>query len=264
MSEGFTPVFACVNCEGPIPWSRKKKIYCGHFCKEQAKDIRWIRSTIIRGVYNDPDIALARITRIAHLNSGGYLALGRRIPFETRIAVMRKYDEKCAECGEPDNGTHEVDHISGSSNAIENLQLLCVPCHRAKTMENIVTVQEDDPRRVEIEIHAQELKARVFSPVALNPCDDSENWSELQKQIQLERKMQYFQHLLDNFLLPLLEEKLYPTHIANRMNEMGIPTISGTGLWSRKNVKPMLEQLGIERKYDPAEQAIEYSFSDSS
>lgn len=264
MSDEFTPVLPCVNCSGPIPWSRRIKIYCGHFCKEQAKDIRWIRSTRIRGVFNDPDVAIARRTRIAHLNSGGYLALGRRIPIETRFAVMRRYQEKCAACGEPDVGTHEIDHISNSSNELENLQLLCVPCHRAKTLENIVSLDEDDPRREEIEIHAQELRERVFSPEPLRPCDDSENWAELEEQIRLERKIQFFNHLLENVLAPLLEEKIVPSHLAKRMNEMRVPTISGAGIWTNKSLKSMLDELGIERRYHYSNQTMDYLIPDKS
>jgi hypothetical protein len=174
-----------VNCDGTIPWNQKKKIYCGTFCKEQAKDIRWIRGTIIRGVYDDPDVVIARKTRIAHLNAGGYLSLNRRIPIQTRFAVMRKYNHKCATCGTKDvDGTHEVDHIEDSSNSIDNLQLLCIPCHRAKTMANIVSVEEDDPRREEIDIHVKELKERVFSPNALKLCDDYGNWPEIEARIR--------------------------------------------------------------------------------
>jgi len=263
MTTEFTPDFSCVNCDGTIPWNQKKKIYCGTFCKEQAKDIRWIRGTIIRGVYDDPDVVIARKTRIAHLNAGGYLSLNRRIPIQTRFAVMRKYNHKCATCGKKDvDGTHEVDHIEDSSNSIDNLQLLCIPCHRAKTMANIVSVEENDPRREEIDIHVKELKERVFSPSALKLCDDYGNWPAIETRIRASRKIEFFNHIRDNFLIVMLNEKIFPTHIANRLNETGIPTISGLGSWSQKSVKSMLKELGIKRVYKPSEQTMEYLLPD--
>ena len=76
---------------------------------------------------------MARETRIHQLNRGGYTALGRRIPAETRLLVKSKYDEKCAICSDPNIGSHQIDHILGSSNSIDNLQLLCTPCHSVKT-----------------------------------------------------------------------------------------------------------------------------------
>ena len=63
--------FPCVNCDGPIPWDRRVKVYCTSFCREQAKNIRWIRSTRQRGVENDPDVQEALRIRLAHLRSGG-------------------------------------------------------------------------------------------------------------------------------------------------------------------------------------------------
>jgi len=263
MTIEFTPDFSCVNCDGTIPWNQKKKIYCGNFCKEQAKDIRWIRGTIIRGVYNDPDVVIARKTRIAHLNAGGYLSLNRRIPNQTRFAVMQKNDDKCANCGKTDaNGTHEVDHIAGSSNSIDNLQLLCVPCHREKTMSNIVSVREDDPRREGMEIHVKELKERIFSPNPIKLCDDYGSWPEIESKIRESRKIEFFEHIRDNFLILMLNEKIFPSHIADRLNETGIPTISGSGSWSQKSVKSMLEHLGIKRVYNPSEQTMEYLLPD--
>ena len=137
--------FPCVNCEGPIPWERGVKVYCTPKCREQAKLIRWMRSTIYRGVWDDPEVAEARKIRIAHLNSGGYMSLGRRVPIESRHAVRDKFQDRCAQCGE-DAIDGEIDHISGSSNSLDNLQLLCSKCHREKTLANIRPIPQDDPR----------------------------------------------------------------------------------------------------------------------
>jgi len=239
----FTLPFPCVNCEGPIPWDRRKKIYCSRFCKEQAKDIRWIKSTITRGVYSKPDIVVARHIRIAHLNSGGYLALGRTIPWQTRSLVEEKYNDKCAICGDDnDLGEHEIDHITGSSNSLENLQLLCKPCHLEKTQENIVTVQEDDPRYDEIVIKVEILRKRVESPLPLRLCDDPENWSATERKMSTERKTQYFLHL-HQFINQYLDEGISKNKLIEEMNNALIPTYSGHGKWNKQNTRDMLKSI---------------------
>ena len=58
MENKFTKRFDCVNCGEAIPWSRKFKLYCSPFCREQSSVIRWIRSTISRGVFDEPDVGL--------------------------------------------------------------------------------------------------------------------------------------------------------------------------------------------------------------
>lgn len=59
-----------------------------------------------------------------------------RLDKATREAVRAAYDGKCATCASVD-GPFDVDHIRPSADfgtdALENLQLLCRPCHREKT-----------------------------------------------------------------------------------------------------------------------------------
>jgi len=317
MVEPSTPIMPCVNCDGQIPWSRKKKIYCTDFCKEEAKHIRWIRSTIIRGVYSNPDVALARETRIHQLNRGGYIALGRRIPAETRLLVKSKYDEKCAICSDSNIGSHQIDHILGSSNSIENLQLLCTPCHSLKTrksvsrsdahfdriddyreikkifekglidnydvhfediesdvfyltkkakdatpedfvQENMDNITSDDPRKEGKVIQIQEIRKRVFAPKPMKECDNSKNWTKIEPIIQTKRKMEYFHHILP-LVQPLLDDKLNMEKIGQRMNELTIPTYSGGATWARKNVKAMLDALGIKANHNRETGEFEYS-----
>ena len=51
-----------------------------------------------------------------------------------RAQAFRLYGKTCNYCGEIGN---EVDHVieldAGGDNTIENLQVLCSPCHKAKT-----------------------------------------------------------------------------------------------------------------------------------
>ena len=94
MGNQFTLDFSCVNCEAPIPWSRKRKVYCGNFCKEETSTIRWIRSTIIRGITDRPDVVDTRRLRLAWLNSGGYSTTGRQISNAIRAFIVKKYNKK--------------------------------------------------------------------------------------------------------------------------------------------------------------------------
>ncbi len=51
-----------------------------------------------------------------------------------RAQAFRMYGKTCNYCGEVGN---EVDHVielaAGGDNSIENLQVLCKPCHKTKT-----------------------------------------------------------------------------------------------------------------------------------
>ena len=248
--------FPCVNCDGPIPWVRKK-VYCTPFCREQAKHIRWVRSTIERGVWEDPEIAEARLIRIAHLNSGGYMPLGRRISIESRYAIYEKYNDLCASCGvNALNG--EIDHISGSSNSLDNLQLLCSKCHREKTLANIHPIPEDSLRRKEIKILHDEIRARINSPKPIRDCDNHLSWSEKALEITKARRVEYHQHLL-SFIQPLMIEKMNVKTIAKKLNDAKVSTYSGRGSWSRERVRELIADNGFTIEYSPRTHQSEYT-----
>lgn len=54
-----------------------------------------------------------------------------------KFKLREMYGSFCAKCGSPKKLT--LDHIiplnAGGSNKLENLQLLCLPCHDQKTRE---------------------------------------------------------------------------------------------------------------------------------
>lgn len=263
MENKFTKRFDCVNCGEEIPWSRKFKLYCSPFCREQSSVIRWIRSTISRGVFDEPDVAEARLIRVSWLNSGGYSRTNRMVTSDVKRQIAKKFDNKCALCDSKNTGSHEIDHIFGDSNTLDNLQLLCKPCHRKKTLENIGKFANINPDSLpdavrDIEIHASELRARCFSIQPLNDCDNHHTWDEKRKGIQENRKYDYYVHLIKNFLKPLLEDRMYPKHIAEWMNKQSVPTFSGKGSWSNKSVKKMLQELDIERTYNSSTQTMNY------
>ncbi len=176
---------------------------------------------------------------------------------------MQKYDDKCANCGKKDaNGTHEVDHIAGSNNNIDNLQLLCVICHREKTMSNIVSEREDDPRREEIEIHVKELKERVFPPNPIKLCDDYGSWPEIESKIRESEKIEFLTYTRQFLDFNVKREKIFPSHIADRLNETGIPTNLRIWFMVSKVSNPCWNTSGIKRVYNPSEQTMEYLLPD--
>ncbi|MGJ4749184.1 HNH endonuclease, partial [Leptospira sp. SA-E8] len=70
----------------------------------------------------DPDIAAAIEVKRISIISGGYSTKDRKVPESLRAQVFKLSKNRCAICGKLGR---EVDHIKGSSNDIENLQLLC-------------------------------------------------------------------------------------------------------------------------------------------
>lgn len=119
----------CANCLRPLP-RETAGLFCSSWCRETTKDVRYFRRAFRDGRVNDPDVQSAIKTRMAFLLSGGYSALGRTLSPATRAAVKERDHDLCQSCGSP--GT-EIDHISGSSPDVSNLQLLCHGCHGAKT-----------------------------------------------------------------------------------------------------------------------------------
>ncbi len=232
-------------------------MYCTEFCREQAKNIRWMRSTIERGVWDDPEIAEARLIRIAHLNRGGYMRLGRRISIESRYAIYEKYNNLCASCG-GDAFNGEIDHISDSSNSLDNLQLLCSKCHREKTLANIHPIPEDDPRGKEVEILHDEIRARIKSPKPIRDCDNHSSWSEKELELRKLRRVEYHQHLL-SFIQPLMIEKMNVKTIAKKLNDAKVPTYSGQGKWSRERVRELIADNGFTIEYLPQIHQSEYT-----
>jgi len=62
--------------------------------------------------------------------------------YATRVELLHTIQESCAKCGAPYLITHTVDHILalclGGTDDWDNLQPICVLCHRKKTAEDLV------------------------------------------------------------------------------------------------------------------------------
>lgn len=61
--------------------------------------------------------------------------------YAARVELLHVMQEPCAECHTPYNITHQVDHIIalclGGTDNWDNLQPLCIECHRKKTAEDV-------------------------------------------------------------------------------------------------------------------------------
>lgn len=163
-------LFSCPNCGKQIT---KAVLFCCDLCKDEAKFVRYFRACILDGRVKKEDIQEALQIRLAHILAGGYSERLRRLPTTIREAVITRAQGRCQKCG---GVGVQIDHISGSSSDLENLQLLCARCHNEKTRENFVTISP--------ETHPQEwakreaLLSRVYTPQPILICDRP-NWNEL-------------------------------------------------------------------------------------
>jgi 5-methylcytosine-specific restriction endonuclease McrA len=124
----------CANCLHLLP-EHVEALVCSSWCAEIAAHVRYMRRVYRDGRVNDSDVQEAIQIRNAFLLVGGYGALDRTLRPAVRAEVKVRDGGRCRQCGRPGA---EIDHIAGSSGELENLQLLCAQCHRAKTAENMV------------------------------------------------------------------------------------------------------------------------------
>src|SRR5262249_29900336 len=119
--------FPCPNCNQPI---RVAELFCSELCKQEAKFVRYVRACGRDGRDKQPDVQEAIRIRLAIILGGGYPEKERQIDKSIRKAIIERDKGRCKNCGNPGD---QIDHISGSSNELENLQLLCRKCHNQKT-----------------------------------------------------------------------------------------------------------------------------------
>jgi 5-methylcytosine-specific restriction endonuclease McrA len=171
--------FRCANCSSVV---EVPKMYCRQLCSQEAEWVRYVRRCRLDGRDQRSDVIEAIRIRLAHILAGGYNKLARKLADSVREAIIKRDQGRCRVCGKP--GT-EIDHISGDSSDLENLQLLCDSCHNKKTVASFVRLTKDShPDAWE---KAQLLKRRADAKLPLQLCD-SEDWDELQKQLLKKRR----------------------------------------------------------------------------
>jgi len=193
----------CANCLDELDLDIAG-LYCSTWCQEVAGHVRYMRRVFRDGRFNDPDVQLAIHTKNAFLLVGGYRSLGRRLTPQIRVEVRQRDSGICQRCGGP--GV-EVDHIAGNSDKLENLQLLCLDCHHAKTAENLVPASEES---------RQLLVALVATRVAPDEpqllADDELGWSVKWHGLQTARKGRFIDQFR-NAGLPVRRNDSHATRV---------------------------------------------------
>lgn len=153
----------CANCARPVV-PNHMRTYCSDLCSQVAGWIRYFQKIRSDGRWHRYDIQEALGVKLAHIAAGGYDNRGRTLPVDVRRAVFERDGGNCRKCGRP--GT-EIDHISGSSADLSNLQLLCHECHMMKTQSVMVRAEPELIATVHHPIHERALEIEKRQP-----CDE--------------------------------------------------------------------------------------------
>jgi 5-methylcytosine-specific restriction endonuclease McrA len=178
------PIEICVNCDEPFE-SENPKLFCSDLCQSTARVVRYVRRCRSDGRIEQPDILEAIDVQIALVLGGGYDSSGRALSPATRTAVFSPDQRACQLCGE--DGT-EIHHLNGSSDALENLQLLCHKCHMRVTKESFIEIGPEDERYEQVTLAAAELNSRFDARRPLRDCDNPDSWPTRQRQLLRERR----------------------------------------------------------------------------
>lgn len=171
--------FRCPNCDVPVS---AESFFCRESCRQEARLVRRYRLRREDGRIGRADIQEVFRFELAQVLAGGYDAKARKVPLPTRALVIARDEGRCRRCGKAGD---EIDHIRGSSNEAANLQLLCDPCHNAKTRERMVPITpESDP---DLWKRSEELLARIQAPLPAKACD-SPQWEGAWRSIKLARR----------------------------------------------------------------------------
>lgn len=169
----------CANC---FQVGSAEKLFCAQRCIDEASWVRYVRARRAEGRDREPDIVEAIRVKLVRALAGGYSKARRRLSQTVRSAVLQRDQGRCRSCGGPGE---DIDHISGDSSALSNLQLLCKSCHNKKTTARFVRMTpESHPQAW---ARAQALRLRVESLEPLQLCD-SDSWPELQKKLISHRR----------------------------------------------------------------------------
>jgi 5-methylcytosine-specific restriction endonuclease McrA len=145
-------------------------VYCSQLCAQDAGWVRYARRCRVDGRDQCYDVIEALRIRLALILGGGYDRLARKLSGSIRRAIIERDRGKCRICGKAGD---EIDHISGSSDDLANLQLLCNLCHKKKTTASFIRItKESHPEAWE---KAQWLQRRAAAKQPLHLCD-SEEW----------------------------------------------------------------------------------------
>lgn len=185
----------CVNCGDTLSWdplpppAHRRWLFCTQLCQQEAKYVRYFRSTARDGRQSDPGVLQELDMKLAHILGGGYPAEKRRLSQSTRDLVFERDSGRCVHCGRVGE---EIDHVDALDehvlNSPANLQLLCKACHLDKTRQNLVPLD-----RADIATHAAaarlDARCRALEPLSLS--DDYQQWETCRPKLASYRRAQY-------------------------------------------------------------------------
>jgi len=167
--------FRCPNCDAVT----ERSLFCLPTCEDEASFVRYFRACIDDGRSEKRDVKVALRTRLAHILGGGYAERLRWLSKTVREAVISRDQGRCVNCG--DLGT-QIDHIRGNSGDMNNLQLLCGPCHQAKTESNFVSISRASHPAAFAKRDG--LLLRVYAVYPELPCDDHVSWAKISRAVR--------------------------------------------------------------------------------
>ncbi|WEB39577.1 HNH endonuclease [Streptomyces yunnanensis] len=167
----------CANCDAPLPddLSHRPVLFCSTGCAQLAESIRYRRKLRNEGREDDTEAMYGFRMKFLQALAGGYRNIRTRP--EVRQAVIERAAGSCEMCGAPGA---EVDHIDGPSPEPENLQLLCLDCHHAKTEARLRPASAEERAHIE---HIFATRVMPAEPARL--CDSSEwvaSWRGLRRE----------------------------------------------------------------------------------
>lgn len=169
----------CANCLELLP-ETTSTLFCGQQCQQSAKATRYYRKKRAEGIADRADIRRALRTKMAFVLVGGYDETARRLPGGVRRQVQHRDNDRCVTCGAPGE---QVDHIDGNSPALDNLQLLCQPCHETKTG---LRMRPAPPDITGLLIRWEALRGGATEPLLL--ADDEVSWGLVWRKLARERR----------------------------------------------------------------------------
>ncbi len=177
----------CVECGGGV---RAASAFCGDFCKQVARAVRYARKGIADGRSEDLEFHLGLGMKLIQLGHGGYPERERRLKPKLRQAVFERDRRICQLCGEP---ATEIDHIHGSSGAMANLRAVCGACNWKRALQPDPEASEQDNLEWHRRMAAlcKELAVRVAAPEPLKCADDPLSWQRLERATRGARRTQY-------------------------------------------------------------------------
>jgi hypothetical protein len=112
----------------------------------------------------------------------------RAITPEIREQVFDAKGRACLVCGARASVIDHIESAAYGDHTIDNLQPLCLDCHRLKTFDSPMPWDtETQEARDAYEERRADYEGRWRAPTPLRPCDDDERWNSQWQRLNLVR-----------------------------------------------------------------------------